>query len=68
MQHLGEAMTIGQVAELFGCSEWTVRQKLVPAGLPVFRFSPSGKLTFFREQVVAWVLERQKQQQGGTRR
>jgi|NGEPerStandDraft_6_1074524.scaffolds.fasta_scaffold18152_2 phage terminase Nu1 subunit (DNA packaging protein) len=68
MQHLGEAMTIGQVAELFGCSEWTVRQKLVPAGLPVFRFSPSGKLTFFREQVVAWVLERQNQQQGGTRR
>jgi hypothetical protein len=25
-------------------------------------------LTFFREQVVAWVLERQNQQQGGTRR
>jgi hypothetical protein len=65
MQQLGEAMTISYVAELFGCSEWTVRQKLVPAGLPHFRSSPSGKLTFFREQVVAWILERQNQQKGG---
>jgi hypothetical protein len=68
MQQLGEVMTIGQVAEMFGCSEWTVRHKLVPAGLPVFRFSPSGKLTFFYDQVVAWVLERQKQQKGGIQR
>jgi len=65
-RELGEAMTIAQVARLLGCSEWTVRQKLVPAGLPVFRSSPSGKLTFFREQVVAWILERQRQQKGGT--
>ncbi len=68
MQQLGEVMTIVQVAEMFGCSAWTIRHKLVPAGLPVFRFSPSGKLTFFREQVVAWVLERQKQQKGGIQR
>jgi len=65
---LGEAMTISQVAELFGCSEWTVRQKLVPAGLPHFRSTPSGKLTFFHEQVVAWIVERQKLQKGGARR
>ena len=64
---LGEAMTISQVAQLVGCSSWTVRNKLVPAGLPHFRSSPSGKLTFFHEQVVAWILARQ-QTKGGTNR
>ena len=68
MQQLGDAMTIKQVAKLVGCSSWTVRNKLVPAGLPHFRSSPSGKLTFFCEQVVAWVLARQNQTKGGTNR
>jgi hypothetical protein len=68
MQQLGDAMTIKQVAQLVGCSEWTVRNKLVPAGLPHFRFSPSGKLIFFYEQVVAWVLARQNQTKGGNNR
>jgi hypothetical protein len=30
--------------------------------LPHFRIRPSGRFTFFREQVVGWVLA---QQQGG---
>ena len=64
MQQLGDAMTIKQVAKFVGCSSWTVRNKLVPAGLPHFRSSPSGKLTFFHEQVVAWVLARQNQTKG----
>jgi hypothetical protein len=66
--NLGEPLDIRALSVMLGCSAWTVRHKLVPAGLPVFRFSPSGKLTFFRDQVVAWVLERQKQQKGGIQR
>ena len=64
---LGDAMTINQVAQLVGCSSWTVRNKLVPAGLPHFRSSPSGKLTFFHEQVVAWILARQQTKGGNNR-
>ena len=64
---LGDAMTINQVAQLVGCSSWTVRNKLVPAGLPHFRSSPSGKLTFFYEQVVAWILAIQKTKGGKNR-
>lgn len=60
---LGEPITIRQVAELLGCSVWTVRQRHIPAGLPHFRIRPSGRFTFFREQVVGWVLA---QQQGGS--
>ena len=64
---LGDAMTINQVAQLVGCSSWTVRNELVPAGLPHFRSSPSGKLTFFQEQVVAWILARQQTKGGNNR-
>jgi hypothetical protein len=67
MQQLGDAMTIKQVAQLVGCSSWTVRNKLVPAGLPHFRSSPSGKLTFFREQVITWILVRQQTKGGNNR-
>ena len=59
---LGEPLSIGQVAELFGCSPWTVRQTLIPRGMPHFRFSASGRLIFFRDQVVHWI---ESQQQGG---
>jgi excisionase family DNA binding protein len=61
---LGEAMTIRQVAELLGCSAWTVRQRHIPKGLPHFRTGPSGRFTFFREQVIGWVLA-QQQHTGG---
>ena len=65
MEFLGEAMDVKQVAEILGCSAWTVRQKHVKAGLPCFRTGPSGRMIFYRNQVTAWILERQKEQKGG---
>lgn len=62
-QELGEPLTITQVAELIGCSPWTVRQRHLPKGLPHFRAGANGKLTFYRDQVVRWI---QSQQKGGT--
>jgi hypothetical protein len=61
-QALGEAMGIKAVARLLGCSVWTVRQKWMrgPHRLPSLRSGPNGRLTFFRNQVVAWVLEQQR--------
>jgi phage terminase Nu1 subunit (DNA packaging protein) len=67
MEQLGEPMDVKQVAALVGCSAWTIRQKHLKAGLPCFRSGPSGRLTFYRNQVVAWILEKQKEQKGGTR-
>jgi len=58
---LGEPMSIGQVAELFGCSVWTVRQRYLPSGLPYFRIGSTGKLLFYRKQIVQWILEKQTQ-------
>jgi hypothetical protein len=52
---LGRPLSIRQVAVMLGCSVWTVRQTLIPKGLPVFRSSPAGKLIFFESQVAAWV-------------
>jgi len=65
MEFLGEAMDVKQVAELIGCSAWTVRQKHVKKGLPCFRTGPSGRMIFYRNQVTAWILERQKEEKGG---
>ena len=61
---LGPPMTIRAVAAMLGCSVWTVRQRFLPLGLPHLRISRSGKLTFYRNQVVRWVLARQKQKGG----
>ena len=61
---LGEPMSIREVAEVLGCSEWTVRQQYLPRGLPHFRLSPAGKLLFFHNQIVRWVLEIQRQKGG----
>jgi hypothetical protein len=57
---LGAPLTIRQVARLIGCSAWTVRQRHLPQGLPCFRSGRAGKLIFYRNQVVAWILRRQK--------
>jgi phage terminase Nu1 subunit (DNA packaging protein) len=65
MEQLGEPMDVKQVARLIGCSAWTVRQKHLHQGLPCFRSGPSGRLTFYRNQVVDWILEKQKEQKGG---
>jgi hypothetical protein len=62
---LGEPLSINEVGRLIGCSAWTVRQKYVPAGLPHFRSGPNGKLIFYKNQIIDWLLERQRK--GGMR-
>jgi hypothetical protein len=57
---LGPPLKIVEVAALIGCSPWTVRQKLIPKGLPHFRSAASGKLIFYRDQVVRWIEQKQK--------
>lgn len=61
---LGEPLVIEQVAELLGCSAWTVRQRYLRQGLPHLQARPRGKLVFFREQVIAWTLKLQRQKGG----
>src|SRR5882724_2830052 len=62
---LGEPLSIRGVSRLIGCSVWTVRQKLLPAGLPHFRSGRQGKFVFYRNQIVQWILDKQKRQKGG---
>lgn len=62
---LGEPLTIRAAARLIGCSTWTVRQKYIPSGLPYFRLGPNGRLIFYKNQVIRWLLARQ--QKGGPR-
>ena len=57
---LGEPMDIEDVAELLGCSVWTVRQRYLPAGLPHIRASARGRFVFFQKQVIDWIVKRQK--------
>jgi hypothetical protein len=64
---LGEPLSIRLVAELIGCSAWTVRHRHIPAGLPHFRSGPSGKLFFYRNQLVRWILQQQKKGTGSPR-
>jgi hypothetical protein len=59
---LGRPLSINEVAHLIGCSPWTVRQTLIPRGLPFFRFTASGQLRFFENQVQRWI---ESQQEGG---
>ena len=59
---LGEPFSIEKVARLIGCSPWTVRHTLIPRGLPHFRFKASGRLIFYRDQIIRWI---ERQQQGG---
>jgi hypothetical protein len=62
---LGTPLDIKHVAALIGCSPWTVRHALIPQGLPHFRSTANGKLIFYEQQVVRWVL-RTQHRQGGT--
>jgi hypothetical protein len=59
---LGQPLGIEQAAELIGCSPWTVRQTLIPRGLPYLRFKASGRLIFYRDQLIRWI---ENQQEGG---
>jgi hypothetical protein len=61
---LGAPLSIREVAGVIGCSPWTVRQRYLPAGLPHHRLTPNGKLIFYRNQVIRWLITRQ--QKGGT--
>ena len=61
---LGEALAIGDVAQLLGCSIWTVRKRYLPRGLPCFRIGGVGKLVFYRTQVIRWILEQQEIHRG----
>ena len=62
---LGEPIDIKAVARLIGCSPWTVRQVLIPKGLPCFRSGSNGKLIFYTQQVVRWIV-RHQQTRGGS--
>jgi hypothetical protein len=57
---LGMPLNIAEVAELLGCSAWTVRQRYLRHGLPHLRACATGKLVFFREQVIGWILKQQE--------
>jgi hypothetical protein len=57
---LGEPLTINEVAQVIGCSAWTVRHRYLPQGLPHLRTGPMGKLVFYRNQVVQWILQQQR--------
>lgn len=56
---LGTPMNIRQVAAMLGISVWSVRQSLIPKGLPHLRSGPRGKLLFYHRQVEQWVLRQQ---------
>jgi hypothetical protein len=58
---LGPPLDIRQVAALIGCSPWTVRQTLMPRGLPYFRSAASGRLIFYTHQIVGWIESQQFQ-------
>lgn len=58
---LGEPLSIWEVARMIGCSAWTVRNRLLRLGLPHFRSGPSGRLIFYRDQVVRWILQKQQE-------
>jgi len=61
---LGKPLTIQDVAELLGCSIWTVRKQCLRRGLPHFRLGGTGKLVFYRAQVTRWILQQQELYRG----
>jgi excisionase family DNA binding protein len=56
---MGAPLSIREAARVIGCSPWTVRQKLMPRGLPHFR-SGGGKLLFYTNQIIRWIESQQK--------
>lgn len=57
---LGPPLSIREVAQLIGCSPWTVRQTLIPRGLPFFRSAANGRLIFYTDQIVRWIETQQR--------
>ena len=62
---IGEPLSVHEAGQLIGCSAWAVRNVWLPLGLPFLRSGPGGKLIFYRDQVVAWILA--QQQKGGAK-
>jgi hypothetical protein len=62
-EYLGAPLSTREVARVIGCSAWTVRHRYLPAGVPHVRIGPAGKLIFYTNQVVRWLLR--QQQRGG---
>jgi hypothetical protein len=60
---LGQPLSINEVAQLIGVSAWTIRQKYLGARLPHMRVRPRGKLIFYKNQIIRWLLT--EQQKGG---
>jgi hypothetical protein len=58
-RELGTPLGIDQVAQIIGCSAWTVRQTLIPSGLPHFRAKPRGRLIFYEDQIIRWIEKNQ---------
>ena len=56
---LGAPLSIREAARIIGCSPWTVRQTLMPRGLPYFR-SGGGRLIFYTNQIIGWIENQQK--------
>jgi len=56
---MGTPLSIDEAARVIGVSPWTVRQTLMPRGLPYFR-SGRGKLIFYTNQIVGWIKDQQK--------
>lgn len=63
-ESLGVPLSIQEVAALIGVSVWTVRHRYLPAGIPYFRTKPQGKLIFYKNQIIHWLLTEQRK--GGT--
>jgi hypothetical protein len=57
---LGKPLSIHEVARMIGSSAWAVRHVWLPKGLPCLRSGPGGKLIFYRDQVVVWIVAQQK--------
>ena len=59
LEPMGTPLSTEEAARVIGCSAWTVRQKLVPRGLPHFRCG-GGRLIFYKTQIIRWVEAQQK--------
>ncbi len=57
---LGPPLDIRELAAMLGCSPWSIRNRLIPMGLPHFRFGASSKLIFYRNQVERWIERQQR--------
>jgi len=60
LERLGEPLSIREAAALIGVSAWTVRHRYVPNGLPHFRAQRRGKLIFYKQQIIDWLLNEQR--------